>query len=33
MEQDFTHLSSAHLIAAALDANDFIAGIENGGAR
>lgn len=33
MEQDFTPLSSARLIAAALDAHDFIAGIENGGAQ
>lgn len=32
MEQDFTGLEHARLIAAALDAQDFIAGIENGGA-
>lgn len=33
MEQDFTVLEHAHLIAAALDAHDFIAGIDNGGAQ
>lgn len=33
MEQDFTHLRCARLIAAALDDHDFIAGIENGGAQ
>lgn len=33
MEQDFTHLRCARLIAAALDAHDFIAGIDHGGAR
>ncbi len=33
MEQDFTGLENARLIAAALDAHDFIAGIDHGGAR
>ena len=33
MEQDFAQLSCGRLIAAALDAHDFIAGIENGGAQ
>ena len=32
MEHDFTGLDHARLIAAALDAHDFIAGIDNGGA-
>ena len=32
MEQDFTHLSCARLIAVALDAHDFIACIDSGGA-
>jgi len=33
MEQDFTHLSCARLIAAALDGHDFIAGIDHGDVR
>ena len=33
MEQDFNQLSCARLIAAALDDHDFIAGIDQGGAR
>lgn len=33
MEHDFNGLTPARLIAAALDAHDFIAGIDHGGAR